>query len=377
MKRYLFESIKNDLGKKLVFISGPRQSGKTTLSKMFENKCNYLNFDNDDDRRIILKKRWDRSSDLLILDELHKMNKWKGWLKGVYDVEGMHPPIIVTGSSKLDTYRKVGDSLAGRFFSYRLHPLDIKEIMKYLPEISSKDALERLFATGPFPEPFLNGTQEYYRRWRKGYQDIIIKQDLITLENVRNITGIENLLLLMRERVGATCSYTNIARDLEVDPKTVMKWLDILERLFIVFKVTPYSKKIRDSLLKAPKYYFYDTAMVSGDSGTKLENLVACALLKELHYLEDTKGLDINLHYIRNKRGEEIDFCVLIDRMPKLLCEVKWSDDNFAKAFNSYAKYFPNIKKVQLVANLPREITLDRLSEIRNAATWLGDFQLM
>lgn len=377
MKRSLFEYILKDIPTKLILLSGPRQTGKTTLSKMLFSNHVYLNYDNDSDRKIIEKELWDRNSDLIILDEIHKKNKWKAWLKGIYDVEGLKPMIIATGSARLDTFRKVGDSLAGRYFSFRLHPFDLKELYQDDKNMDIKKNFLRLLEFGGFPEPFIKDDKNFYRRWKKSHIDIILRQDLISLEKVTNITGIENLIRLLRTRVGSTISYTNLAQDLSVDPKTVKNWLRILESLFVVFKVTPYSKKIRDTLLKAPKYYFFDNGQVEGDQGIKLENLVACALYKELQFLEDCYGEDINLHFIRNKKGQEIDFLPVINGHPVALIEVKWSDDQWAKNFVYFEKNFPNLKKIQLVGELNREKTLDKNSEIRSAAKWLTHLKLM
>lgn len=376
MYRYIFENVKKDLKKKIVLISGPRQAGKTTLSKMLFKDFEYLNYDYDEDRNRIEKKEWDRKKDLVIFDEIHKMNKWKAWLKGIYDIDGVRPQILVTGSAQLDTLRKVGDSLAGRYFSYRLHPLDLKEIKKYYSEIKNDEAFLRLLNHGGFPEPFFDGTENFYKRWRRTHNDIIIKQDLLSIEKVTNITGIENLVRLMRTRVGSNISYTNLARDLEVDPKTIKSWLDILERLFVIFKVVPYSKKIKNSLLKAPKYYFYDNGQVQGDDGIKLENLVACALLKELHHIQDVTGDDVGLYYLRNKKGEEIDFFITIDNKPIKLIEVKWSDDQLSKNFKAYDVYFSKISKLQLVGKIDREKTLSHDTEIRLASKWLSEIDL-
>jgi hypothetical protein len=331
LERTLLKHIKKDLNKKIVLISGPRQCGKTTLSKMLGLSYHYLNYDNGDHRELISSKEWDRKKDLVIFDELHKLPKWKTWLKGVYDVENIPPAILVTGSARLDTYRKMGDSLAGRFFSYRLHPFDLKELKLHHKNFDLEKSFSKLLHVGGFPEPFLEEDENFYRRWKNSHLDIIIKQDLITLERVTNIIGIENLIRLMRKRVGGTISHNNLAQNLGVDPKTVVSWLKILEQLFIIFKITPYSKKIRNSLLKAPKYYFYDNGQVDGDDGVKLENLVACALMKELHYLKDTKGLDVELNFLRTKRGEEMDFLVQIEGSAVAMIEVKWSDKDFSK----------------------------------------------
>jgi hypothetical protein len=376
MERYLKARIKKDMDKKIILISGPRQSGKTTLSKMLSASYDYLNYDYDGDRNTMDRKEWDRKKDLIILDELHKKPKWKSWLKGVYDVEGLKPNLVVTGSAKLNTYRKVGDSLAGRYFSFRLHPLDLKEIFQFDKKTNIDKSFKQILQFGGFPEPYFQGSEEFYKRWRKTHVDIILKQDLVTLEKVTNIIGIENLIRLLRHRVGSTISYANLAKDLEVDPKTVKHWLEILENLYVIFKVTPYSKKMRNTILKAPKYYFYDNGQVEGDMGVKLENMVACALYKELHYLEDCYGDDIALHFLRTKRGEEIDFLVVINNKPVRLIEVKWSDHHWSKSFSRFEELFTNVSKIQIVGEIQKEKTFSHLSEVRMAAPWLANLKL-
>ncbi len=280
MERYLKKYILNDLKKKIVLLTGPRQSGKTTLAQMLSNNFDYLNFDNPEHRLGIFERSWDRSRELIIFDELHKLKNWKSWLKGIYDTENIPPRIIVTGSAKLDTYRKVGDSLAGRFFQFRLHPLDLKEIKTIIKPVKIKAALEQLLDVGGFPEPYLEGNARFYNRWKRSHLDIILKQDLVDLENVQQITSIETLIQLLRKRVGSPVSYNSLARDLQCSDKTVKRWLTILENMYVIFKVGPFHRNIARSILKAPKYYFYDTGQVIGDSGIKLENLTACALLK-------------------------------------------------------------------------------------------------
>ena len=369
MKRYIEEAIKKDLGKKIILLSGPRQSGKTTLSKMLDPDYDYLDFDYAEHRLIINEKSWDRKKSLLIIDEIHKKKNWKSFLKGIYDVEGLKPPIIVTGSARLDTIKKTGDSLAGRYFHFRLHPFDIKELKN---TIEPEKALEKLKRFGGFPEPFLEESDSFYRRWQRSHIDIILRQDLIDLEPVRIISQIETLIELLKKRVGSPISYASLAQDIECSPKSIKNWLQILENLYVVFPVRPYHKNIGRAILKEPKYYFYDTGLINDSSGAQIENIVACCLLKELHFLEDVFGLDTSLNFIRNKQGKEIDFFIKVDDK-KFLIEVKLSDDSISSSFKVFEKYLPQAKKIQLVDEIKKEKTFPDKTEIRKLSSWLAE----
>lgn len=377
MKRMIQASVQEALEQKIVLLTGPRQSGKTTLAKQLYPNYDYLNYDAVEDRLLLKDKSWDRSKSVIIFDELHKMKDWKRWIKGVYDKESIHPHLLVTGSAKLDTDKKVGDSLAGRYFQYRLYPLDLKEVLLCEPSYSPTEVFDRLWHCGGFPEPFLNGNESYYKRWRRGHLDIILRQDLIDIQTVRDIQAVETLVHLLKTRVGSGVSYSNLARDLERDVSTIKRWLQILENLYVIFRVTPYSKNIARSLLKEPKYYFFDIAQVEGDEGARLENMVALSLLKELHRIEEVIGDDAQLHYLRNKEGKEIDFLVCVNQTPTHLIEVKVSDPTPASGFHQFLPLFPQAKAIQLVKNCPREKTYPNGLEIRQVIPWLSNFDLV
>jgi uncharacterized protein len=353
MERYLEELIRRDLLKKVIILSGPRQVGKTTLSKQLFSSFIYLNYDSASDRKMIQNEDWPRNVPLVIFDELHKLKNWKSKVKGIYDTDGLPPGLLITGSARLETARKGGDSLAGRFFSYRLHPFTVKELTGFHKETPAT-VLAKLLTLGGFPEPFLQNDEAYAKRWRRTLIDSIIRGDLLDLERVRDLKSMEILIDLLRTRVGAATSYSSLAQDLQVSVHTVKHWLQILENLCLIFSVRPYHRNIARSLLKEPKYYFYDTGAIEGGPGPRMENTVALALWRELQLLEDTTGSRIALHYLRDRDGNEIDFLAMIDGRPALLVEVKTGDDTFTKAFWRFGGYFPKTPKVQVVLDLKR-----------------------
>jgi predicted AAA+ superfamily ATPase len=289
------------------------------------------------------------------------MPKWKQWLKGVYDTEGNKPSLIVTGSASIDSYKKVGDSLAGRYFHYRMHPLDVREIVKIGSDLSPAEVVNRILEVGGFPEPYLEGTKEFYQLWKKTHLDIILRQDLIDLEIIKNIKQIELLIDLLKSRVGSTISYNSLAIDLQVSDKTVKRWLGILEDMYVIFKITPYSSNIARSVLKMPKYYFYDVARVV-DPGARF---------KEIQFRLDCVGEEWGLNFLSKKGATEIDFLITQDARPWAMVEVKASDDSPSKNFHLFCKDLSKVRAIPLVHHLKREKTYPDGTEVRRVGDWL------
>lgn len=367
--RSLTPQIIEDLEKKIVLLSGPRQVGKTDLSKrLFPSQFDYLNFDTATDRQVIRKQSWSRKHELIIFDEIHKMRDWKRWLKGIYDTEGVRPRLLATGSARMDTFRRGGESLAGRHHLHRLHPFSVAELKGIFP---AKEALDSLLQFGGFPEPLLSQSEESSKRWRRSHLNRILREDLLDLEKVRELKQLEILVELLSERVGSTLSYASLAKDLEISPHTVKKWIEILERLFVIFIVTPYSKNIARSILKEPKIYFFDTGRVTAQEGSRLENTVACALLKRQQFLEDTRDESINLHYIKDKTKKEVDFLTVKEKRLEYLIEVKTSDEQLSPSLRYYSEKLKPQKAIQLVQHLKREQQIHGI-ELLDAAQWLG-----
>lgn len=362
MKRYCEPFIYQDLSKKMVFVGGPRQVGKTTLSKAL---CHghfatgtYFNWDSDEDRRAILHKQWSQNSTLIIFDELHKYPRWKQWIKGVYDTRPPHQQYLVTGSARLDVYRRGGDSLMGRYHYWRLHPLTIDE----LPSgFSTQEAYQRLLTVGGFPEPFLLGDEREARRWRRERFDRILREDVRDLEFIRHIQLLSLFIDALRDRVGSTITLANLAEDLQISPKTAKSWLALAERMYIAFPIYPLVKNIPRAIQKPPKVYFYDNADVIEENGGRLENLVATTLIKRLHFIEDYYGRRCSLHYIRDKEGREVDFVTQIDNKIIDLIEVKTSDTTISSSLKYYSQQLKPQRTVQIVGQLKKSFHQDHI----------------
>ncbi|MFM1896260.1 MAG: hypothetical protein RLZZ385_1334 [Pseudomonadota bacterium] len=375
MDRSLSAPIRADLPNKIILLTGPRQCGKTTLAKSLLAEYDYFNHDLAEHRLAMQEKSWDRSKPLIIFDELHKMHRWKSWLKGIYDVEGIPPALLATGSARLSAFRKTGDSLAGRHFEYRLHPLDMKEALTFT-NLERQDVFNRLMQVGGFPEPFLKGSQSWYNRWKRSHIDLILKEDLITLTAMRDIQAIETLIELLRSRVGSPVSANSMAEDLQKSPATIQNWLQLLEDLYVIFSVKPFHRNVARAILKAPKYYFYDSAMVQGDQGKILENVVACALLKEIHRLADVEGEQLELYYIRNKDGQEVDFFITHGKRGHMMIEVKWQDDSLSDNFRKLLAT-SRLQRIQVVGELSRTKTFPAGERIVAASDFLANLDLI
>lgn len=335
--RYIRDFILKDVAEKLVFIGGPRQVGKTTMAlhiigaRKGMEIPGYYNWDIAEHRERIIRHEIPKTPSLLVFDEIHKYVRWRNFMKGYYDRYYPDKQAIVTGSARLDYYRKGGDSLQGRYHYYRLHPYSLNE----LGPKSGKDELEALLKFGGFPEPLSKGNETQWRRWQKERISRIIQVDLRDLERVIEISHLEILMHALPQRVGSPLSLQSLREELHVSHDSIRKWLQIFENLYLCFRISPYgAPKIR-AVKKEQKLYFWDWSQVQ-DPGIRFENLVASQLLKFCHFKEDTEGFDMELRYVRDVTKREVDFIVLQDKKPLFAVECKTGEKNVS----SHALYF-------------------------------------
>jgi len=322
-RRYLSPIIDSDLKEKMVFLGGPRQVGKTSLSLQYldppiETHPAYLNWDNIKARKGILQGELPKNQKLVIFDEIHKFSRWRNLIKGLYDTHKSETAFLITGSARLDYYRKGGDSLLGRYHYLRLHPFSLLEVNSS----PTAEDLQRLLSFGGFPEPLSRGNERFWRRWNRERLQRILYDDLRDLENVREVSLIELLLDNLPERVGSPLSIQNLRELLSVAHDSVERWIRILETLYVCFRIPPFGAPKIKAVKKEQKLYFWDWSQVPSP-GARFENLVASQLLKYCHWMEDTEGYAMELRYLRDVERREIDFVVLKNKRPLFAVECK------------------------------------------------------
>jgi len=323
-RRYIREPVESDLAKRMVLVGGPRQVGKTTFALALlgdgvdESSLAYLNWDVLADREELLAARLPSGQPRVILDEVHKFAEWRSLLKGFFDKHRSSVSFVVTGSARLDYYRKGGDSLQGRYHYYRLHPFSLGE----LAEMPDAALTEQLLRFGGFPEPFIEADERFHRRWLREQSARIMQEDLRDLEHVRELSRLELLLSHLPACVGGPLSVNSLRRLLQVSHESVERWLAIFERLYVCYRIPPFGAPRIRAVRKESKLYFWDWSRVPAP-GPRFENMVASHLLKYCHFIEDTEGYGMELRFVRDTDKREVDFVVLRDGTPEFAVECK------------------------------------------------------
>lgn len=367
MDRYLAPFVERDLQRKMVFLCGSRQVGKTTLARsLLKGDLGYLNWDVAEHRERILRRRFP-DAPRIVFDEIHKYRSWRNYLKGICDDPQRRFQILVTGSARLDLYRRGGDSLQGRYHFLRLHPLSVGEL-----KLREPADFDRLLRLGGFPEPYLAGDPIFAQRWSRDYRTRIIREEVSSLEQVQDLGNLELLVLRLPELVGSPLSLNALREDLQVSHRTVSRWLDILERLYVCFRLTPFGSPKIKAVKKERKLYLTDWTQVP-NPGDRFENLVACHLLKWVHFLQDTQGRDVELHYIRDITGREVDFLITERRKPTTLIECKLGETSVGPALRYLRARFPGAEALQVTSGTaPDSQTHDGI-RVRSALRFLGE----
>lgn len=354
----------------MVFVGGPRQVGKTTIAKLIGKKDFkyplYLNWDFRNDRKKILEEKFESETDLIIFDELHKYKNWRNYLKGEFDKNKGRFNILVTGSARLDIYRRGGDSLLGRYRYLRLHPFSAREVLNIKSDVktlrepklinhkNSADIFDRLFLFGGFPEPFIKRDLKILRRFHNERLERLIEEDIRDIENVRDLSALQILIEILPSKVGSLFSLNSLKEDLGVTHKTIALWVDVLERFYYHFRIYPFAASAIRSLRKEPKIYLWDWSQVE-DEAAKLENMVASHLLKMAHFFYDTEGYKVELNFLRDREGREVDFIVTVNKKPWMAVEVKLNNQEISK----HLRYFNERLKIPFVYQVIKEKNID------------------
>lgn len=309
----------------------------------------YYNWDLAEDRSAILSSNFIHDK-IVTLDELHKYDRWKGFIKGIYDKYHEELKVLITGSARMDVYQKGGDSLLGRYFLFHLHPLTVGELLspEKIPRpdalrsgeitiTSSGDLSDLLMKFGGFPEPFYTGSEEAHHRWSLQRQELLVREDIRDLTNINLLTLIEHLMMLLPARVGSVLSVNALKEDLRVAYNTVQAWLNTFEKLFLIFTLRPYDKKIHRTVHKERKIYLWDWSQIKNE-GALFENFVASHLWKAVTFWRDLGFGDFGLHFLRDRDRREVDFCITLDNNPWLLVEAKLSDSNISENLDYFSE---------------------------------------
>ncbi|PIX33274.1 MAG: hypothetical protein COZ58_08235 [Candidatus Infernicultor aquiphilus] len=374
-ERILYQKIWQKLSsyKNMVFLSGPRQSGKTTFAKIIARGFNnqvYFNWDDIPSKKVLIRDpyffekvdRMDESIPLVIFDEIHKYSNWKNYLKGVYDRFAEEYKILVTGSGRLDLYQEGGDSLAGRYMKFHLLPFTYSELINkqnsitdfisnpfHFQEDNQTDygLWGDLFELSGFPEPFLKGKKDFYRLWSNNYQHQLIREDIRDLTQIKKFDSLEILYSLLPLKVGNPLSLSSLNIDVQVSVDSVKTWLEVFEINYLIFRISPWIPKISRAIKKGKKVYLFDYAQIN-DRGIRFENMIGLELYRAILNWNDLGLGDFSMHYIRNKEKEEIDFLICKDQHPTLLIECKLSDENISNSLIKFQNTL-DIPAIQLV----------------------------
>lgn len=298
----------------VVTVTGPRQSGKTTLVKSKFPQKAYVNLESPDTRELAEvdpRAFLERFPDGAILDEIQRVPELLSYIQPLVDGSPRKGLFILTGSHQLELHQAISQSLAGRTALLTLLPMSLRE----LATAGIEPSLDRLLLMGGYPRIYadgLNPTKAY-----RSYFQTYVERDVRQLIQVRDLLQFQRFVRLCAGRVGQLLNLESLGNDVGVSSHTVKQWISILEASFILFRLPPYHENFGKRVIKAPKLYFNDVGLAtyllgieSTDQlardplrGHLVENLVVLELLKG----RLNRGLDPNLYFFRDHHGHEVD----------------------------------------------------------------------
>lgn len=330
----------------VVTVTGPRQSGKTTLCRQAFADRPYVNLERPDTRDFA---RTDPKAFLaqfdtktgVVIDEIQRVPELLSWIQVAVDESGQMGQFILTGSHQFELSQHITQSLAGRTTLLKLLPLSMAELLPTLPEYS----VNELLLKGGYPRIY---QQDLEPAMVLGdYFETYVQRDLRELIQLRNLPLFEKFVRLSAGRIGQLLNVSSLANDIGVSSQTVQEWIGLLESSFVVFRLQPWFANISKRLIKSPKLYFYDVGLAAWLMGiTRLEhlpshplrgqlfeNLVVLEVLKSLH----NAGIKPHLNFYRDAAGNEAD--LLVENGAALhLVEIKAAQTVASDAMDGLAK---------------------------------------
>ena len=357
--------------RQMIFVAGPRQVGKTTSCRRLADT--YLNMDDREHRNAVLAGPGSLSGlissghhsggkPVAVLDELHKWRGWKRFLKGFFDVYGGRFRLVVTGSSRLDIYRRGGDSMMGRYFLYHMHPFSVGEVARHetprspiqAPVQIPETEFRALWDHGGYPEPFIKRRAGFSRIWRNLAMHQLAREDIRDVTGILEMSQIDSLVGLLAGLSSTRLSYKNLAEPLSTSAVTVKRWIAALVALHYGFLLRPWHRRVTRSLVKEPKWHLRDWSGLQ-DQGARAETFIACHLLKAVEGWTDLGMGDFGLYYLRDKEQREVDFLVVRDGAPWFLVEAKKGNGPLSPSLGYFQRLLGAHHAFQAVIDIPYE----------------------
>ncbi len=363
-RRQLQKNIENWLFKgQIIILYGARQVGKTTLvkeiKKKYSNECLYLNCDELQVREklkptsFIELKNYIGEPKILIIDEAQRVENI-GLILKIFHDSSPKTQIIATGSSSFSLANRISEPLTGRSIDFILYPLSLKEIA--VNKIDAKKHLSRFLLYGSYPNIYKHNEEDAALLLQKIASQYLYK-DLLGYENLKKPQLLIKLLQLLAWQIGNEVSTNELSKTLQVDKSTIERYLDLLEKSFVIFRLSSFSKNLRKEIRKSKKFYFYDLGIRNtiinsfglldyrADIGGIWENFCVVERLKQNEY----QNRIVQSFFWRNYSKEEIDYLEIKDDAYNAW-EFKWNERRKMRYPKSFKENYPN-SNIEIINN--------------------------